>query len=217
MTEKRFEVTDKIRNAASAVGNHLVVTISRQFGSGGSIIGRRLAEKMGIPFYDKEVNELTAEISGYAEHVVAMEENSTPMPAGLYLNGHYLPISHQIFMAQSESIERLAAKGSCVIIGRCAEYVLRNKAQLINVFVYADREIRIARIMKDYHFSREKAIQMLDEYDHARSEYHDYFTKIQWGKMEYYDIALNSGHGIDACVDSLSAFVDSIRKSEAQK
>ncbi len=196
---------------------HRVITISRQFGSGGSSIGKKLADRLHIPVYDKEVNELTAQASGYNKDMIAMEENSTPVPYGLFISGHYVPISHQIFTAQSKSLEKLASKGTCVIIGRCAEHILKGKANLINVFVFADKASRIQRIMDTEHLSYGTAQQKIEEYDRARAEYHDYFTNTVWGKMENYDITLNSDKGIDACVDTLYTYMQAIRNHAVSK
>lgn len=122
-----------------------------------------------------------------------------------------MPISHQIFTAQSKALENLAAQGECVIIGRCAEHIPKGKANLVNVFIFADKGFRIGKIMQDEHISCEAAVQKIDEYNHARAEYHDYFTNTEWSKMENYDITLNSSKGIDACVDTLYAYIQAVR------
>ena len=142
-----------------------------------------------------------------------MQENSAPVPYGLFVNGHYMPISHQIYNAQSKSLAQLASRSDCVIIGRCAEHILKDKANLINVFVYAEKDSRIERIMTDEKVNIEKAIELIEEYDHARAEYHDYFTHTEWGKMENYDITLNSSKGIDLCVETLYAYVKSLQQT----
>lgn len=211
LTEKKPELLQKATSVIQPVTTNLVITISRQFGSGGSTIGKKLAEKLHIPVYDKEVSELTAEACGYHEDVVAMEENSVPVPYGLFVNGHYEPISHQIFAAQSKALEKVADRGDCIIIGRCAEYILKDKVRLINAFVFADKPSRIERIMENEEISKESALQKIEEYDHARSEYHDYFTNTEWGKMENYDITLNSNKGIDACVNTLYTYIQSVK------
>lgn len=215
MLEKQSRPGTGIAAAPIAGKEHFVITVSRQFGSGGSAVGKLLAEKLQIPVYDKEVSELTAEACGYDKEVVAMEENSVPVPYGLFVNGHYTPISHQIFSAQSKALEELARRGPCVIIGRCAEKVLKDKVRLINVFVFASSASRAERIMAQESVSQEAALQKMEEYDRARSGYHDYFTQAEWGKMENYDLALNSDHGIEACVESLYSYVQTVRKSEA--
>ncbi len=214
LTEKKRSTSDVPAAGSSHGTSHIVITISRQFGSGGSEIGKRLADRLHVHVYDKEVTELTASASGYDSKVVAMEENSAPVPYGLFVNGHYMPISHQIFTAQSKALEELASKGDCVIIGRCAEHILKDKAGLINVFVHADRESRMERIMNTEHVSGSDALKMMDEYDYARAEYHNYFTNTAWGKMENYDLTLNSNKGIDACVETLYTYVQTVRKSE---
>lgn len=192
-----------------------VITVSRQFGSGGSVIGKRLAERLQIPVYDKEVSELTAQASGYDKDMIAMEENSVPVPYGLFVNGHYEPISHRIFSAQSHALEELAHRGPCVIIGRCAEHILKGKARLLNVFVFADKDSRVERIVKNEKISAAEALQKIEEYDRARAEYHDYFTHTEWGKMENYDLTLNSEHGVEACVEALYAYVRQIEDAQA--
>ena len=123
-----------------------------------------------------------------------------------------MPISHQIFTAQSETLAKLASQSDCVIIGRCAEHILKGKANLINVFVYADEASRTQRIMANEKVSADKAHQLIAEYDKARAEYHDYFTNTVWGKMENYDITLNSSKGIATCVDTLYAYIKSVKQ-----
>ena len=211
VTEKSFTAAVATSSEKISEQSHLVVTISRQFGSGGSLIGKKLAERLQIPVYDKEVSELTAQLSGYDKDVIAMEENCVPVPYGLFVSGHYMPISHQIFTAQSESLEKLACKSDCIIIGRCAEYILKGKANLINVFVYADEASRTERIMANEKVSVDEALQLIAEYDKARAEYHDYFTNTVWGKMENYDITLNSSKGIDICVETLYAYIKAVQ------
>lgn len=188
-TEKKPIHSSHIQTESPARTQHLVITVSRQFGSGGSTVGKQLAERLHIPVYDKEVSELTAQTSGYNDDMVAMEENSVPAPYGLFIDNHYVPISHQIFTAQSKALKKLAGKGDCVI---------------------ADRESRIERIMKNEQISREAALQKINNMIMPGLNTTIIFTNSEWAKMENYYITLNSNKGIDTCVDTLYAYIRSV-------
>lgn len=183
--------------------NTLIITISREFGSGGREIGRKVAEKLNIPLYDKELPELTAVNTGLSSEVIENAEDRNVCPFGLYAREHYIPISKQIFLVQSKVIEKLAENGSCIIVGRCADYVLRDKYRILSVFVHAPRSLRAKRIMEYENCTEKQALQKLKESDKARAVYHDFFTGYKWGKAQNYDMSLNIALGIDTCVDML--------------
>ncbi len=189
--------------------NNLVITIAREYGSGGHLIGKKLAEKLNIPFYDKELILLAAEKTGYAESFVHDMEQTKSMNffTNLYMTQQTLPVSDQIFLAQSKTIQELAEQSSCVIVGRCADYVLNDNPHCINIFIHAPVDTRIHRIETEYHETSKNWKEDLHKYDKKRSSYYNYFTQEKWGKTQNYHMTLNSSIGINESVDVLLQFV----------
>lgn len=180
-----------------------VVTISREFGSGGRTIGRRLAEELGIPCYDAELIQKLAQESGFSESYIR--------DAGEYAPGGYLSLlSNRAFALTNEDvlwelqykvITDLAEKGPCVIVGRCADYILRDTADCLKVFIHADMDFRAKRIVEVYGEREQSPEQRLREKDKRRAAYHRFYTNMKWGHAQNYHICLDSGKlGIDACV-----------------
>ena len=197
-----------------------IITIGRQFGSGGKQIGEVLAEKMNIPFYDKELLKEAAKDSGICEEIFdSFDEKPTnsflyslvmdPYSLG-FGNSTELPLNHKVFLAAFDTIKNLAEKnGSCVFVGRCADYALRDLDNVVNVFIYADIDDRAARISKKYNISESKAKDMIKKEDKARASYYNYYTSKRWGEMKGYDICINtSKYGIDKTVDLLYDIVN---------
>ena len=197
-----------------------IITIGRQFGSGGKQIGEALAEKMNIPFYDKELLKEAAKDSGICEEIFdSFDEKPTnsflyslvmdPYSLG-FGSSTELPLNHKVFLAAFDTIKNLAEKdGSCVFVGRCADYALRDLDNVVNVFLYADMEYRAARIAKKYNISESKAKDMIKKEDKARASYYNYYTSKRWGEMKGYDICINtSKYGIDKTIDLLYDIVN---------
>ncbi len=198
-----------------------IVTIGRQYGSGGREIGRKLAERLQIPFYDKELIEMAAEEGGMSpkafERVDEKPTNSllytlatgSAMMNGLrYAPQAELPLNDKLFILSSRVIKDLAKKGSCVIIGRCADFLLRDEEALCSVFVHAEMEKRVQRIMRLYELPRDKAESTIARMDKQRSGYYNYYTGRDWRAMEHYQLCVDSGVlGVDKTVDLLEAFV----------
>ncbi len=197
-----------------------IITISRQYGSGGRFIGKLLAEKLGIPLYDNELITLAAQKSGYSESIFEnVEKTSTHSllyslsmfgtTAGVY----GLPLADKVFIIQSEIIKKVAAEGPCVIVGRCADYVLKDEPNIVDVFIHSDMESRIKRAITYYNLPEEKAKEAIIKTDKRRSSYYNYYTGLRWGDANNYEISLYSDKiGIDSCVDILYKFVTSIEK-----
>ena len=180
-----------------------VVTISREFGSGGRTIGRRLAEELGIPCYDAELIQQLARESGFSEDYIR--------DAGEYAPGGYLSLlSNRAFALTNEDvlwelqykvITELAEKGPCVIVGRCADYILRDTADCLKVFIHADMDFRAKRIVEVYGEREQSPEQRLRDKDKRRAAYHRFYTNMKWGHAQNYHICLDSGKlGIDTCV-----------------
>ena len=182
-----------------------VITISREFGSGGRTIGRRTAEELEIPCYDNELLLKIAEESGFKENYIR--------DAGEYAPGGFLSniFSHQgagpnnadyLWSVQYRIITELAEKEPCVIVGRCADYILKDKADCLRVFIHADMAFRAERIVNVYGEREQSPEQRIREKDKRRAAYHRFYTDMKWGRAQNYDITLNSGTlGIDRCVN----------------
>lgn len=188
-----------------------VITISRQFGSGGRTIGKETAEKLGIPCYDREFIGRVAKSSGFAEEYIENQgEYATHRTwIGRVIDGasRFEGMSNQdkIWIEQRKIILEVA-KEPCVIIGRCADYILRGRDDVLKVFIHADDISRAERIVKVYGESCEKPEKRLKDKDKRRSAYYKNYTETEWGLASNYDIALDSGKlGLDACVNLLIA------------
>lgn len=186
-----------------------IITISREFGSGGRTIGRKVAEKLGIPCYDAELVEKIAEESGYAEEYIKEEGEYT---SGGWLSTLFsdrtngLTNQDKLWNVQSKVIRELAEKESCVIVGRCADYILRDKADCLTVFIHASLEKRAERIVREYGETDETPEERLKDKDKRRATYYRFYTDMKWGQAKNYQICLDSGElGIDKCVDIIAS------------
>ncbi len=191
----------------------MVITIGRQFGSGGRAIGKAVAEKLGIPFYDKEIIRKIAKESGYS-HEFLNDYDEKPTNSFLYSLslGAYnygptlagvpdLPIGDKIFIIQSNIIKDLAKEGPCVIIGRCAESVLKDDAEFLSVFVHASSDYRAERVAQYEKISKDVAMELIKKTDKKRANYHNYYSETKWGDATAYDICINGEIGIDNAAD----------------
>ena len=183
--------------------NPLIITIGREYGSGGRQIGKALAERLGISYYDKEIITLAAKKSGLAEEFIAGNEQRvrsglmhTFSASASYHNGffanQYLPLSENIFIAQAQAIRDIAAKESAVIVGRCADYILEGRENTINVFIHAPMEARVKRIMELHNIDEAAAIKEINRSDKERGNHYFRYTDMKWGKAQNYDVCINS-------------------------
>lgn len=188
-----------------------IITIGREFGSGGRTIAKKVAEKLSIPCYDSEILDevaiksgiLKEEIAKKGEHLSATGKMSTIFTLyNLYSN---MTKDDIIWHAQKKVIEEISENGSCVIVGRCADYILRERSDVIKVFIYADKKARAERIVNIYGENDEAPEKRIRDKDKKRAAYYEHFTDMTWGDPAHYDICLNSGKlGIDKCVDIIS-------------
>ena len=190
--------------------SNLIITISREFGSGGHEIGAKLAEKLSVPLYDKEIIDKAAEQTGLsAEYIAEHEQRYTSslmfnLAMGNYSRTGELPLHDQIDIVQSEIIRNYAKEGSCVIVGRCADYVLEDDFECLNVFIYTPDEVKLERITERYSGDARTAAKLIKETNRMRSKHYNYFTGKIWGDRQNYDLMLNSGRlGIDGCVEMI--------------
>ena len=187
-----------------------VITISREFGSGGRTMGKEVAAKLGIPCYDEEIIEKIAEESGLSkEYIKERGEYAISTSwignalAGRDFNGD--SPSDRIWVMQSNIISELAEKSSCVIVGRCADHILKDKTDCLTVFIHASLEKRAERIVQVYGERKEAPLKRLKEKDKRRKAYYQLYTDTHWGVAQNYNIALDSGVlGIDKCVEIIA-------------
>ena len=192
----------------------IIIAIGREFGSGGREIARKVADRLAIKMYDKELISLIAKNSGMSEDVLH-EVDETAVNSFLYalstgafsgaplVNGSVssLPITDKAFINCSKIIKELAEKESCVIVGRCAESILKGREDLLTVFIHADIEQRIARVCEYENISAEDAAPIIKRADKKRAAHHNYYADTRWGARDAYDLCINSRVGIDVAVD----------------
>ncbi len=190
-----------------------VITIARQYGCEGHKIGEKVAERLGISFYDKELIELAAEKSGY--HPDALKRADEKAAGSLLytlatgvaglgnMMGHYdIPINDKLFIVQNDIIKELASKEQCVIIGRCGDYALRDFSNKVTVFIHADVETRVRHIAEVEGVSVDAAENMVAKEDKRRASYYSFYTGQKWGVPDRYTLCLSSAvFGIDGCAD----------------
>ena len=203
----------------------LIVTISREFGSGGRLIGMMLAQDLGINYYDRRLIELTAEKSGLStKFLEKSEENASSsflysISSNAYtstsgLLQYNVPIGDKAFFAQSDVIRELAAKESCVIVGRCSGYILRDNPSRVNVFLRGDLEDRIKRAKESYGI--EDAGERTASIDKGRASYHQFYTGEKWDNLNSFDIVLNTSvFGVEESAAAILALIKKIRKKSS--
>ncbi len=176
-----------------------IVTIAREHGSGGRIIGKKLAESIGVKFYDRELITMTAKETGLSEHFINEIEDQKPSSLlySLYM-GTYVPnVYDEAFVAQSNLIRSIADKESCIIVGRCADYILRDYENCVHFFIHAPIEQRAKRITEEYGENVKDPIAAVKKWDKKRSNYYNFITQSQWGKAQNYNMTIDSSIGID--------------------
>ena len=181
-----------------------IITIARQFGSAGREIGEKVAEHFDIKCYDKELLTRAAKESGFCEEMIeshderptnsflynlVMDTYSFGYNASSFMD---MPISHKIFLAQFDTIKKIASEGPCVIVGRCADYALGDYKNCINIYIYSDEQTKVNRIMKKYSLTEPKAKDMINKKDKQRQSYYNYYSSKKWGHADSYDICINS-------------------------
>lgn len=196
------------------------INIGRQLGSGGRQIGEMLASQFGIDFYDKELIQIASKESGLEKEFFekADEKESSSFIGGLlglrttlsnevYVN-NYLS-NETFFKIQSDVIRKLAKEKSCIFVGRCADYILRNNLRCVNVFISANTEDRIKRVVQTQQLSKEKAQEVIEKTDKKRAEYYNYYSNKVWGAAESYNLCINSSVlGIDETVTFIRLFIE---------
>ena len=204
-----------------------IITIGRQFGSAGKEIGEKVAAKLGVICYDKELLKRAANESGMCPEIfesnderptnsflynLVMDTYSFGFSGNSYVD---MPISHKVFLAQFDSIKKLAEEGPCVIVGRCADYALSERDDVLNVFIYGNMDTKVKRIQEIYDLNESQAKDMIIRSDKKRANYYNYYSSKKWGNVDTYDVCLNSSVlGIDGTVDMIVNAVMEFEKNE---
>lgn len=181
---------------------NVIITIGRQFGSGGRHIGELVAKELDIPFYDEKLISLAAEKSDLCKETIeeADERNANSLlytlamgsTAMLHTSHYHMPINDKLFLVQSDIIREAAANGSAVIVGRCADYILRDHPRLVSVFIYADNDFRIKNVAERGNISKTEAQTLIAKTDRRRANYYNFYTGNRWGEMANYDFAIDA-------------------------
>ena len=206
---KTLRVLPETKTAQAALlpsKNGVIVTIAREHGSSGKQIGKILAEKLGIPFYYKEMTALAAQESGLdKEFVSGINANAPAMLHSLYLSTE---VVQQAVLAQDKIIRKIADNGSCVIVGRAADYVLRDHENVVRVFIYAPEEYRIKRVMEVYGDSLEKAKKNIRRSDAARASYYENIAHRAWGDRRNYDLCIDASLGVEETANVICSYLN---------
>ena len=212
------------------MGNQ-IYTIGREFGSAGYEVGRLLAERLGVKLYDKNLLAHAAKDSGFCEEIF---ENHDEKPTNSFLyslvmdtysGGNYssapfldMPLNHKVFLAQFDTIKKIAERESCVIVGRCADYALASNPACLNVFVHADIEDRIKTVSKRNDVTENKAKDLIQKKDKQRASYYNYYSCKKWGDSRSYDLTLNTSKITpEQCVDIILAYREKMQENKKNK
>ena len=200
-----------------------IITVGRQFGSGGREIGKMVADKYGIKYYDKELLSRAAKESGFCEEMI---QNHDERPTNSFLYNLVMdtysfgynassfvdmPISHKVFLAQFDTIKKIAEEGPCVIVGRCADYALSDFDNVLNLFIHADEDFKIKRIKERFAdvTTDEQAREMMNKKDKQRQSYYNYYSSKKWGRSDSYDLSINSSIlGIEGTVKFITQYIE---------
>lgn len=193
----------------------MIITIGRQYGSGGRFIGQKVAQALGYAFYDKEILTMTAEREGFSVPAVRQydEALTSSLLYGTYLTtassgADVLPLNQKLAIAQFDVVRRIARDGNCVIVGRCADYVLRDTPHCLHVFIHASPEARKARAIEHFGIAPELAEKTIKKQDKRRADYYEFFTQKRWGDARTYDMTIDSGKfGVDGAAEAIVAMV----------
>ena len=196
----------------------MIITIGRQYGSTGYEFGKKLAEDLGIKLYDKEMLKRAAKESDLCEEIFETYDEK-PNNSFLYslvmgssmgcTTFQDLPLNHKVFLAQFETIKKIAGEGPCVMVGRCADYALEGLDHVVNVFIYADLDARVRRVARELGMTDVKAKDYILKQDKKRAAYYNYYTNKEWGNANGYDLCLNSAKlGIDGTVEVIKSYLE---------
>ncbi|WP_288884891.1 AAA family ATPase [uncultured Eubacterium sp.] len=207
------------------MNGNLIITIGRETGSGGREIGKMLADKLGISYYNKELLTEAARQSGLSEDILETNDERPTnsllysIVMDTYSFGYAtsstmdMPINNKVFLAQFNAIKTIAAKGPCVIVGRCADYALAGNEDCVSIFITADMKFRTRRISTENNLTVEKAKAFIKKTDKKRSSYYNFYTEKKWGEASSYDLCVcSSRYGIEKAVEIILNYLKTIGK-----
>lgn len=195
----------------------MIITFGRQHGSNGHDIARALAAELGYTCYDKEIVDHAAENSSFSREIFGTYDekrvNSYIVPAPHYIGMHEgFRLNMQVASAQFDAIRSLAGRGNGIFVGRCADYILRGRDDVVRVFIMADKEFRLKTLMERKGISAEQAMKLMKEVDKDRSSYYKYYTDQIWGEAENYDLCIDSSRlGVEGAVKVISAYIEALQ------
>ncbi|MBP5258200.1 MAG: cytidylate kinase-like family protein [Prevotella sp.] len=203
----------------------MIITVGRQLGSGGRAIGKLIADKLGYAFYDKEILNMAAKESGFSEKFFEQNDENRGFMRSLFhmhmphlsddnfYDNRFSPAG--LFKFQSDAITHAASDGGCVFVGRCADYILRDHANLVNIFISAPVSWRVEHVMKRHDCSYQEAIKIIDKAESARASYYNYYTGKRWGDSASYDLCIDSSIlGIEETAEFICNFVHKVQSTE---
>lgn len=201
---KQEKVEENQEQNTSYKGKHIVITISREYGSGGRFVGKLVSKKLGIPFYDKELISLSAKESGLSEQYI--EEIDQKKKSATYINNN----DDRLFIAEKEVINNLAKK-SCVIVGRCADYILKDNKDSVRIFLYSDSKSKEERAIKYYGLNEKNALKEIEKINKERAKHYKFYTDREWKNFDNYDFAFNvDKYGVEKTADNIVEIIKSI-------
>lgn len=199
-----------------------IITITRQYGSWGRVVGRELAHALGIPFYDDELIEIAAKESNFDPKLFHEAENTNASNSFLYAinrlgagTTYNVPVSDQLFSVTSSVIRNIADTHPAIIVGRCADYILRDYTRTVDIFVQADMEIRARRIMELLTLTEARAISYIKKMDRSQASYYNFYSDMKWDKLDHYDLVINTTHlEVDQITNILRLYVQEVLGEE---
>ena len=203
-----------------------IIAISREYGSGGRHIGELLANDLNVPFYDKEIIHMAAEKSGMSPGYIEKSDESIlnaflhNLKYSAYTSYDSIalydtPVTDKVFLAQTAVLKELASRGSCVIVGRCADYVLRDEHGLVTIFIRGDLEDRVKFAVLNYNLPTERAVDKIKRIDKSRTNYYKYYTSRQWGSINNFDLVINTSFtGIVGAVEIIKTMMNNKGRNE---
>jgi cytidylate kinase len=209
----KYRRKEYINLEVKRLSKNLVITIGREFGSKGHAIARHLSEIMGIKMYDKELLSIVAKSHGYSEDILhEIDETATnsflyALSTGAHIHhtamihGVHMPMTDKAFIACSQVIKELAEEESCIIVGRCADSILKDHENLFRVFIHADMKDRIDRICEFEKINRTEAAALIKKQDKKRANYHNFYAETKWGNAKTYDLSINSKIGVEKAAE----------------
>ena len=187
-----------------------IITIAREYGSGGRLIAQKVAEKLGLVYYDNQIIDLAAKELGFDIDTIrkASEERSSGFLYSMAGGSFQMPLNDQVFATQSKVIRHIANQESCIIVNGCADYILEDEEDVLKVFIYAPLEDRVKRVEEEYKEATGDVKKYVQKQDKNRSGYYNYYTSNRWGDRKNYDLLINSSIGVDLAANLIVEFVN---------